>query len=314
MQGDVMEAAAAVLSCQGPVIQPPPADVPVVDQAAVHLRDVSGSLGKRRHVLTCAADVAQKEARTRQEDPSPSRSGAPVHGPKLTGAASQSEEPSSPGPSNAAARALLALTGDPAARGNTTRDRVWSTSGKLGLEEQPIKQIDAEKPVDKDSGPESGASCAPAPLRPPVEDPPEQHEVPQILLLPDRTGIRFGEMLGSGSFGAVYEASLEGNHWPNWLLEKSVVVKVLHSSATGGRIDRRSYDEFILGSVRHPSLVGCLGFTQSLPVCALFERCNRGSLWEVLQGSKRLEDKVRHLEAIRSKVVRPGVTAAQVIL
>lgn len=149
--------------------------------------------------------------------------------------------------------------------------------------------------------PESGDSCASAPFRPPAAiGPPQQHEIPQILLLPNANGIIRGRMLGSGTFGDVFEASLEGDHWPEWLRGLSLVVKVLQvHPSVGGRADRnRVYDEFILGCVRHPSLVGCLAFTQSPPFFALFERCNRGSLWDVFRGKRNSED-AGLLEAVR---------------
>lgn len=100
---------------------------------------------------------------------------------------------------------------------------------------------------------------------------------------------------------------------PHWLLEKKLVVKVLEDEPRkGSRLDRgRTYEEFILGSVRRPSLVGCLGFTQSPPFHALFERCNRGSLSDALNGSDRSKEKAVLLEAIRTDDVRLVVQLAE---
>lgn len=161
--------------------------------------------------------------------------------------------------------------------------------------------------------PESGGSCASGAANPPhVHLPLHQHgQLPQILVLPNQNGITRGRMLGSGTFGEVYEASLEGEHWPTWLREKSLMVKVLQEGfGIGCRPDRgRIFDEFILGSFRHPSLVGCLGFTQSPPFCALFERCNLGSLWDALKGSRA--DQAPLVEAIRLNGVHLVIQLAE---
>lgn len=59
----------------------------------------------------------------------------------------------------------------------------------------------------------------------------------------------------------------------------------------------------VLGSVSHPNLVKCLGFTQSAPFWALDERCNRGSLHEAVRreskpGSLIQRIRERGLEAV----------------
>ncbi|GAQ83559.1 Protein kinase-like domain containing protein [Klebsormidium nitens] len=181
------------------------------------------------------------------------------------------------------------------------RARVPTEAGESHAVTENMKMKD---PVGVESCPESGASCAASVTEPAAENPqPAQldyMELPQLLCLKDRTGIVLGDMLGGGSFGTVYEASLKGSQWPAWLLELDLVVKVVRDNASGnggGGVSRgRVFDEFVLGSVRHPSLVSCLGFTQSSPFWALFERCDCGSLWKALKGSRRSEAKARLLE------------------
>jgi serine/threonine protein kinase len=115
-----------------------------------------------------------------------------------------------------------------------------------------------------------------------------QPNLQHLLCLSSTDGIVLGEPMGSGRYGTVFEASLKGSQWPASLLGRDLVVKVLKSETVDevGSKRRRDciFDEFIFGSLRHPSLVGCLAFTQLPPFWALFERCNRGSLWDALKG------------------------------
>lgn len=169
------------------------------------------------------------------------------------------------------------------------------------------------------SGPESEASCAAGASEPAASVPQaalalKQEELSWLLCLESRKGILLGEKLGEGTFGSVYEAVLEGDHWPAWLLDLELVVKTLRDNPFGGGRGLHQgnrFEEFILGSVRHPSLVACLGFTKSPPVWALFEKCNRGSLGDTLRGSHKLAEKARLLEEIRSNSVQLVVQLAE---
>jgi serine/threonine protein kinase len=136
----------------------------------------------------------------------------------------------------------------------------------------------------------------------------QQDKLQQLLCLKVTRGINLGKRLGDGRYGSVFEATLEEDHWPMSLLETKLVVKVPKDdfiNGQGGRPSRsRIYEEFILGSISHPSIVSCLAFLQSPPFWALFERCNRGTLWDALRGTK-IPPSTRNM---RERIREEGVT------